>query len=152
MAGRQFFGTFQNKLDSKNRISIPSGFRNVTRVIGAESLILRRSRRFPAIEAFPDVYFAEYESRLDAKDVFSDDHYDVAWDTYADATEVEMDRDGRITLTPDLIAAAGLSGEVAVVGLGKHFEFWDPVAAQARADERRPRPTWTPGAAKQSEP
>ena len=136
---RQFSNTHYNKLDSKNRISIPAAFRTVFRDIGAQKLMLRRSIKFPAIEAWPDVFFAEFEARLDSKDVFSDEHDDLAWDVYAGAQETEPDRDGRVILAPEQIAWAGLTTDVAVVGLGKRFEFWDRAAADARTEERMSR-------------
>ena len=141
MVIRQFFNTHHNKLDAKNRISIPAGFRTVFRDIGAQKLLLRKSIKFPAIEAWPDVYFAEFEARLDSKDVFSDEHDDLAWDVYAGAQETEPDRDGRVILSPDQIAWAGLATDVAVVGLGKRFEFWDRAAANTRMEARMARRT-----------
>ena len=140
MAIRQFSGTHENKLDSKNRISIPARFRAVIRDIGAQKLLLRRSIRFPAIEAWPDVFFAEFEARLESRDVFSEEHDDLSWDVYAGVQETEPDRDGRVILLPDQIDWAGLAVEVSVVGLGKRFEFWDRAAARARTEARMGRP------------
>ena len=139
MAIRQFFNHYDNKLDAKSRISIPASFRAVIRDIGAQKLVLRRSLKFPAIEAWPDVYFAEFEARLDSRDVFSDEHDDMSWDVFAGAQETEPDRDGRVILSAEQIAWARLTTDVKLVGLGKRFEFWDRAAAQARMDARMGR-------------
>lgn len=136
VTSRQFFGTHDVKLDSKNRLSIPAGFRTVMRSVEAQKLVLRPSFRFPAIEAWPDVYFAEFEAKLESREVFSDEHDDMAWDIYAGASEAEPDKDGRVILGGDLIAWAGLTDQVAVVGLGKRFEIWERTAGKERSAQR----------------
>ena len=128
MASRQFFGGHENKLDAKNRVSIPAAFRAVLRDVNAQKLVLRPSREHPSIEAWPDVYFAE----LEARDVPADELDDWEWATYAGAVETEPDRDGRVILNNEMIDWAGLSEAVSVVGLGKRFEIWDRTAAKAR--------------------
>jgi MraZ protein len=41
------------------------------------------------------------------------------------ASDVEMDSAGRILIAPELRAAAGLSRDVMLLGMGSHFEIWD---------------------------
>lgn len=41
------------------------------------------------------------------------------------ACDVELDSAGRILISPELRAAAGLSREVMMIGMGGHFEIWD---------------------------
>ena len=41
------------------------------------------------------------------------------------ASDVDMDGAGRILIAPELRAAAGLSRDVMLLGMGTHFEIWN---------------------------
>ena len=41
------------------------------------------------------------------------------------AMDVEMDASSRVLVSPELRAAAGLSRDVMLLGMGSHFELWD---------------------------
>jgi MraZ protein len=51
------------------------------------------------------------------------------------ATDVEMDGTGRILVAPELRAAAALSRELMLLGLGNRFEVWDAATLAAREGE-----------------
>ena len=61
-----------------------------------------------------------------------DDQDDLAFTIYADATEVEPDREGRVVLPDALAKYAALDEGVAFVGLGRLFQIWEPAAAERR--------------------
>ena len=41
------------------------------------------------------------------------------------AMDVEMDGTGRVLISPELRAAAGISKDTMLLGMGIHFELWD---------------------------
>lgn len=41
------------------------------------------------------------------------------------AMDIEIDGAARVLISPELRAAAGLSKEVMLLGMGSHFELWD---------------------------
>jgi MraZ protein len=51
------------------------------------------------------------------------------------AMDCDMDGNGRVLISPELRAAAGLSKEAVLLGMGNHFELWDAqtYAAQEQA-------------------
>ena len=49
------------------------------------------------------------------------------------AMDVEIDSAARVLISPELRAAAGLSKDVMLLGMGSHFELWD--AARYAAHE-----------------
>jgi MraZ protein len=51
------------------------------------------------------------------------------------AQDVEMDGAGRILVAPELRAAAGLTREVMLLGMGNHFELWDVATWASREEE-----------------
>ena len=38
---------------------------------------------------------------------------------------MELDGTGRVLISPELRAAAGLNKDVVLLGMGSHFELWD---------------------------
>ncbi len=136
----QFLGTHENKLDAKGRVSFPSSYRTALRGLGEAgtgSVILRPSHRFACIEAWPASTFQTLAAPLDALDVFSDAHDDLAASLYADAYAVEPDGDGRVILANPLIQHAGISSRVVFMGLGRYFQIWEPAAAAQRVAAAR---------------
>ncbi len=151
----QFLGTHQNRLDAKGRVSVPAPFRTVLRAgldnDGPVTLILRPSHKHACIEGWPTAKFEALAAPLNRLNQFSDAHEDLRAALYADAYPVEADKEGRIMLGDDLVEHAGLSGQVAFMGLGDIFQIWDPAAAKARReaarDGARSRELSLPGAA-----
>jgi MraZ protein len=41
------------------------------------------------------------------------------------AMDVEIDASSRVLIAPELRAAAGLTRDVMLLGMGSHFELWD---------------------------
>lgn len=137
-----FMGTHLNRLDAKGRVSVPAPFRTALRAgsdDGVAALVLRPSHKHPCIEAWPAAVFQALETPLDRLDLFSEAHDDLAASLYADAWPVEADREGRIVLPESLVAHAGLSEQVAFLGLGRTFQIWEPAAAERRRAEARER-------------
>lgn len=140
-----FLGTHQNRLDAKGRVSIPAGFRTVLRAraeagSGEDTLlVLRPSPKHPCIEAWPSSTFMALGPNLDTLDLFSDDQEDMALSLYGDAYPMDPDKEGRITLPDTLAAHASLTDSVTFMGLGRHFQIWEPGAAEQRRGEARGR-------------
>ena len=48
------------------------------------------------------------------------------------AMDVEMDGTGRVLVSPELRAAAGISRDTMLLGMGNHFELWDKATYEAQ--------------------
>jgi len=46
--------------------------------------------------------------------------------------DVEMDATGRVLVSPELRAAAGLTKESVLLGMGSYFELWDKATYDAQ--------------------
>ena len=138
----QFFGTHQNRLDAKGRVSVPAPFRAVLKArdeANGSHLVLRPSHQHPCIEAWPSAEFEALSQPLNRLDLFSQAHDDLAATLYSDAFLVETDKEGRIVLPDSLVSYAGLSETVVFMGLGRIFQIWEPEAAERRRAEARER-------------
>ena len=58
---------------------------------------------------------------------------------YGQAQQVELDRQGRIRIGPELASTAGIRREVVLVGVEDHLELWDQTAWDAYLAEQQPR-------------
>ena len=51
------------------------------------------------------------------------------------AMEVEMDASGRVLVSPELRAAAGITKDAVLLGMGSYLELWDAQAYAAKEAE-----------------
>ncbi len=135
----QFYGTHQNRLDAKGRVSVPALFRTALRDPAAPdapvTVFLRPSHKHACIEGWPPARFAALVKSFDKLPPLSDAYEDFATSFYSEAIPVETDKEGRILVPADFIAHANLSGQVAFMGLGDTFQIWEPEAGQRRRKE-----------------
>jgi len=133
-----FMGTHQNRLDTKKRVSIPAAFRKSLQSVAPEHgapLVLRPSHKHPCIEGWSARDFHALGAAMDQLDVFSTAQDDLAFALFAEANEVSPDKEGRIVLPDDLAGHALITQDMVFVGLGTHFQIWEPKAlAQRRAE------------------
>ena len=117
-------GEYEHALDDKNRLTLPAKFRQafadgvfVVRGIDPCLLVYARSgwERFVA-------------ERLEGLNPFSREARQMSRFVFAGAWETELDRQGRILLTPALVEYANLGREVVVAGMRDHLEIWEPGA------------------------
>ena len=135
----QFLSTYQGRLDSKGRVSIPAPYRATLRAAEDPSVVLRMSHKYPCIEAWPARRFAELATPLESYDIYSDDHEDLSLSLWADATQVEPDKEGRIVMPEALKRHAALEDAVTFMGMGHRFDIWEPAAGARRSVEARER-------------
>ena len=52
------------------------------------------------------------------------------------AMDVDIDATGRVLISPELRAAAGISKDTVLLGMGNHFELWDAATYAAHEAEQ----------------
>jgi len=134
-----FLGTFENKVDRKGRVSVPSAFRNAVAGQSFHGIVAFPSYRAPALEGCGISLMEELGETLDEYDLFSDDHDDLATTVFADSQQLPFDADGRIMLPDEFMEHAGISERAAFVGKGKMFQIWEPNTLKERKNSARQR-------------
>ncbi|AKJ27861.1 cell division protein MraZ [Caldimonas brevitalea] len=116
-----FQGASALALDAKGRLSVPARHRDVLTAIANGQLTVTKHPEGclmvfprPAWEAFRDKIAALPMSASGWKRIF-----------LGNAMDVEIDSASRVLISPELRAAAGLSKDVMLLGMGSHFELWD---------------------------
>ncbi len=133
-----FISTFINKVDRKGRVSVPATFRAALKGQTFNGIVAFRSYRGATIEACAIDRMEELSRSLDALDQFSAEQDALASTIFADAHQLPIDGDGRVTLPPVLAEHAGINDAAAFVGRGATFQIWAPdTFSRHQADARK---------------
>ena len=119
-----FLSTFENRIDRKGRLSVPAPFR-ATLEANHASLFLYKSLVLPSIEGCGPERISQIVDAIDTMDSLSDE---VATLTtmLSSAQEMRLDSEGRMMLSDDFIAFAGLGETALFAGIGRSFQIWHP--------------------------
>lgn len=120
-------GEFQYALDEKGRVVLPPRFR---RVLGDQVIVTRGID--PCIAVYSPAEWAKVEEALKR---LSTSKRDVTRFLLAGAVDLDLDRQGRITLPPHLRQHAGIEREVVVVGLISRVEIWSRATWQTYLEQ-----------------
>lgn len=114
-----FMGQYNHTVDAKGRLSIPSKFREQ---LGDEFVITKGMDG--CLFVFDNQNWAEFEEKLSALPMGKIETRQYTRFFLAGATQVEVDKQGRILLSTQLRGFAGLEKDVVLVGVGKRIEIW----------------------------
>lgn len=123
-----FFSSYQNRIDKKGRVSVPASFRAVLAKSDVGGVIAYRSLRNMCIEACGMARFEKMNAQIEAMDPFSEEREAFADMLFGQSIPLNIDGEGRVTVPPHLLEAAGISEEALFVGKGEVFEIWEPAA------------------------
>jgi len=149
--GLSFRGEFNQKVDGKGRMSIPSDFRRVLED-GDPNFPENPNPRLvllygPHLKDCLHVYtideMAKIEDGIKRLPRGSAERRKASRMILGKSWETEVDRDGRIVLPKDRRAQIELGAEATMVAMGDYFELWDRatydrVEAEAMATEDLP--------------
>ncbi len=124
-----FAGTFENKVDSKGRVSVPAPFRAELAGQTGGGVYLYPSLTDPAIEACPPEWMEEMKAHLKRLPPFSPARRKLTLAIFGPARLVKLDDDGRLVLPKDFGELAGIDGRATFVGLADTFQIWSPEKA-----------------------
>jgi MraZ protein len=118
-----FFGTHQPRLDDKGRLFLPAKFRDGL----AEGLVITKGQE-RCLYVWPVAEFAQMTEKLRTAPVTSKSARDYMRVLFAGASDEVPDRQGRVTIPPQLREYAGLTRDCVVIGANTRVEIWDSSA------------------------
>ena len=120
-----FVGTHVNKVDRKERVSVPAEFRAC---LGTPpSFFAFPSLVNTGVECCTAQVLETFGQGLVGIDRFISEEQDKTADLiYASCHSMMIDRDGRVVLPEKLKAHAGLEDKALFVGKGQTFQIWEP--------------------------
>lgn len=118
-----FLGSHCPRLDDKGRLVLPAKYRAKL----ADGLVLTRGQEH-CLYVFPEEVFNEILGDVITAPLTNKSARDFRRQMLSGAHSEVPDKQGRITIPPQLRAYAGLEREVTVIGTGRNLEIWDTTA------------------------
>lgn len=131
-----FRGLTAIQIDVKGRLSIPSRYRSALLESGVETVVVTIDTEQPCLLLYPTPRWLEIEEKLEQLSSFHPASRRIQRLLIGHATDVELDKQGRILLPPLLRDYARLDKTAMLVGQGKKFEIWND------AQWQESRATW----------
>jgi MraZ protein len=122
-----FQGASKLALDDKKRLSIPTRHREALAALCEGRLTLTRHPD-GCVLIYPR---PEWEKKREALAAMSGRARVLPRIMLGSAMDVEIDSTGRILISPELRAVAGIEREVMLLGMGERFELWEPQRLEA---------------------
>lgn len=130
-----FLSSYENRLDTKGRISVPASFRASVSVDKFAGVVLFRSFTANCIEGVTMQRMEQLAAATDKMGVFDSDLDDLSAMLFADARPLSFDVAGRIIIPGDMLKHAGITDRAIFVGRGNGFQIWEPSAFRAAQEK-----------------
>lgn len=114
-----FIGEYQHAIDTKNRVIIPSKFRDC---LGDRFVVTKGLDN--CLYAYPMDEWANLEQKLKTLPFSNKDARAFVRFIFSGAVECELDKQGRFVLPTNLIEYAGIKKDVVIIGVSTRFEIW----------------------------
>lgn len=124
MSTKMFLSTYDNKIDDKNRASIPVSFRSIIEKTGNSLVYAYPSLMNPCIEICTAERMEMLETHIESFDIFSQEKDILATSILSACECLNIDAKGRVMLSMKLLDFAIIKKEITFVGKGKIFEIW----------------------------
>ena len=121
-----FLSTFENKLDKKGRVSVPSSFRSYLSNLGYNGIVCYPSFNHSCIEAWPQDRVERILNAIDNLNPFEEKKDFFATSILAESTNLQFDGEGRVLLSSKLLKHAKIKTRMLFVGQGRTFQIWEP--------------------------
>ncbi|QEK11944.1 division/cell wall cluster transcriptional repressor MraZ [Crassaminicella thermophila] len=114
-----FIGEYFHTIDTKGRVIIPSKFREE---LGEKFIITKGLDN--CLFVYPQEEWKNLENKLKQLPLTSRDARAFVRFFFSGATECELDKQGRITIPPNLRNHAKVDKEIVTIGVSTRVEIW----------------------------
>ena len=125
-----FMGEYQHSVDAKGRLIIPAKFREL---LGDNFVITRGLDQ--CLFGYTMDEWQKIEEKLKELPVTKKDARAFTRFFFSGATEVELDKQGRVNLPANLLSYAGLEKDCVVLGVSSRIEIWAKEAWEGYFEE-----------------
>ena len=125
-----FLGEFMHTVDDKGRLTMPAKFRTALE----QGVVVTRGLD-GCLFIFPLAYFSTLAQKAGELPITHTDGRDFTRMLFSGASDLELDKQGRVLLPQVLREFAHINGEVAVVGVNTRIEVWGVEAWKARREK-----------------
>ena len=121
-----FLSSYENKIDKKGRVSVPSTFRSHLNSLGYNGFISYPSFNHPALEACSQDRIEKLSNTIDSLNPFEEKRDFFATSVLSESVNLQFDTEGRVSISEKLLNHAKIKNILLFVGLGKTFQIWEP--------------------------
>ena len=114
-------GQYDHTIDAKGRIIIPAKFREQM----GDDFVITKGLDHQLFVYAPDEWNL-FEAKLRALPISNPQARKLSRFFLVGASDVTVDKQGRITLPVQLREFAGITKDVLLAGVGNHLEIWNP--------------------------
>lgn len=125
-----FLGEFTHKLDSKNRIMIPSEFRDDL----SENFYITKGPE-KSLVIYTEEEFIKQSERLDRLEVQNKKNRAIKRLFFSSTVKANLDKQGRVLLNKNLRDYSNIKEEAMIIGNNSTIELWDRDNWKAYIDE-----------------
>jgi MraZ protein len=119
-------GTFPRTLDDKQRLAIPKRLRDAMTLGGADVTVLYAAPGTDgSLALYTEASFLRLGEQLAASPPTGQEVRAFSRLFYAQAERLDVDRQGRVRVPPELVRLAALEKDVVLVGVRDHLELWN---------------------------
>jgi MraZ protein len=129
-----FSGKHYKSMDVKGRLIIPAPFREILSSNHSSKLIITNEVFDKCLCAYAVDEWQQLIDRVNQLPQTSDAVKYYMRRVIGSAVESEIDKQGRVLVSPALRVDSGLNGEVVLLGLGNRIEIWDKTELECVAD------------------
>ena len=120
-----YFGYYEHSLDDKGRLMIPSKLREGLSS-GSPLYVLKGFDG--CLSIYNEISFIKLSERLSTLAYEDKDARSYIRNVLGSVTQLNVDKLGRIQIPVTILNKYQISRQVAVIGVGDHFEVWDLAA------------------------
>ncbi|ACV29232.1 cell division protein MraZ [Anaerococcus prevotii] len=125
-----FLGEFTHKLDSKNRIMIPSEFRDDL----SENFYITKGPE-KSLVIYTEEEFIKQSEKLDSLEVQNKKNRAIKRLFFSSTVKASLDKQGRVLLNKNLRDYSEIKEEAMIIGNNSTIELWDRANWEAYIDE-----------------
>ncbi len=130
-----FRGVQQINVDAKGRMAMPTKHRDALNLTDAGQLIITIDINARCLLIYPLSTWEEIEQKIQKLPALNKSARRLQRLMLGYATEIEMDSNGRVLLSPPLREYADLEKKVVLVGQGNKFELWSDAQWAAETEQ-----------------
>ncbi len=118
-------GTYECRVDAKGRLMLPSALKKQLSAVAQNGFVLKRAVFQPCLELYPMSEWEALMQKVNKLNRFKKKNNDFIRRFTAGVKFIELDVSGRLLVSKDLIAFAGISKDIVVSSAVNIIEIWD---------------------------
>ena len=130
-----FRGVNQVNMDAKGRLTVPTRYRDEILETCRGSMVVTIDTEERCLLIYPQPSGEDIQRKVESLPSFNSAARRVQRLLIGHATDIRMDRNGRILITPPLREYAMLDKQTVLLGQGNKLELWDEATWTARRDQ-----------------